>query len=129
VSSHDHAQLEAPFSKDEVWETIKCLPSNKAPGPDGFTGRFYKACWPIIKNEIMAAISCVWARTFRNMRALNSTFITLWPKMQPALYAKDYRLINLVHSFAKLVTKILANWLAGRLHGMISMNQSAFIKK
>jgi hypothetical protein len=37
----------------------------------------------------MAAISCVWARKFRNMRVLNSAFITLLPKMQPAHYAKD----------------------------------------
>jgi hypothetical protein len=36
--------------------------------------------------------------------------------------------IRLVHSFVKLVTKILANWLAGRLHEMVSPNQSAFIK-
>jgi hypothetical protein len=59
VLSHDLAQLVAPFSENEVWERIKCLPSDKAPGPDGFTGRFYKACWPIIKNEIIATISCV----------------------------------------------------------------------
>jgi hypothetical protein len=113
VPSYELAQLDAPFSKEEVWETIKCLPSDKAPGPDGFTGRFYKTCWPIIKSEIMAAISCVWARKFRNMRALNSAFITLLPKLQPHLYAKDYMSISLVHSFAKLVTKVLANRLVG----------------
>jgi hypothetical protein len=34
----------------------------------------------------------------------------------------------LVHSFAKLITKLLANRLAGRLNEMVSSNQSAFIK-
>lgn len=41
---------------------------------------------------------------------------------------KDYRPISLVHSFAKLVTKILANRLAGHLNQMVSSSQSAFIK-
>jgi hypothetical protein len=127
VPSYDLAQLDAPFS-EEVWETIKRLPSDKAPGLDGFMRRFYKTCWPIIKSEIMAAISCVWARKFRNMKGLNSAYITLLLKLQPVLFAKDYRPISLVHSFAKLITKMLANRLAGRLNGMVSSNQFAFIK-
>jgi hypothetical protein len=129
VPSHALAPLDAPFSEEEVWATIKCLPSDKAPGPDDFTGRFYKSCWPIIKTEVMAAMSCVWAWKFRNMGGLNSAFITLLPKLQPARCVKDFRRISLVHSFAKLVTKVLANRLAGRMHGMVSLNQSAFIKK
>jgi hypothetical protein len=50
--------LEIPIS-EEVWRTISDLPSNKAPGPNGFTDLFYQVCWPIIKNDIMAAISAV----------------------------------------------------------------------
>jgi hypothetical protein len=41
----------------------------------------------------------------------------------------DYRLISLVHSFAKLITKVIFNRLAGRLQEMVSTNQPAFIKK
>jgi hypothetical protein len=129
VPSHDLAQLDAPFSEEEVWATIKCLPSDKASGPDGFTGRFYKSCWPIIKNEVMAAMSCVWARKFRNMGGLNSAFITLLPKVHPARCVNDFRPIGLVDSFTKLVTKVLANILVGRMHVMVSLNLSAFIKK
>lgn len=40
----------------------------------------------------------------------------------------DFRPISLVHYFAKLVTKLLANRLAGRLDQLVSPNQSAFIK-
>jgi hypothetical protein len=77
----------------------------------------------------MAPISCVWARKFRNMRSLNIAFVTLLPKIEEALHVNDYMPISLVHSSAKLVTKILANMLAGRLQQMVSPNQSAFIKK
>jgi len=43
-------------------------------------------------------------------------------------WPKDFRPISLVHSFAKLVTKLLANRLAIRLQQLVSPNQSAFIK-
>jgi len=60
MPSLDLTELETPFSEQEVWKTINLLPSDKAPGPDGFTGKFYKVCWQIIKVDIMAAfISCV----------------------------------------------------------------------
>jgi len=121
-------ELEAPFSEEEVWKTIRALPSDKAPGPDGFTGKFYKVCWQIIKLDIMAAISAVWSRKFANFELLNSAFVTLLPKKEDASNIKDFRPISLVHSFAKLVTKILANRLAGFLNQLISPNQSAFIK-
>lgn len=111
-----------------MWKTLCSLPSNKAPGLDAFTGNFYKACWAIIKSDIMAAISAVWSRKFGNFGLLNSAYITLISKKDDASSIKGYRPISLVHSFAKLVTKILANRLAGHLNQMVSSSQSAFIK-
>jgi hypothetical protein len=120
--------LEAPFKEKKVWETIKQMPSDKAPGPDEFTGNFYKSYWAIIKGDIMSAMSAVWSRKFLNFQQLNSAYITLIPKVIGVERVKDFRPISLVHSFAKLVTKLLAKRLAGRLHDMVSPIQSAFIK-
>jgi mannosylglycoprotein endo-beta-mannosidase len=128
IDSHDLTDLELPFSEEEVWKTILQLPSNKAPGPDGFIGRFYKSCWPIIKDNIMAAVSAIWSRKFENFGILNSAYITLLPKKEGADQPKDFRPISLVHSFAKLITKLLSNQLATCLHQMVSPNQNAFIK-
>jgi hypothetical protein len=60
--------------------------------------------------------------------ALNMAYITLLAKKEVAEHPKDFRPISLVHNFANLVTKILANRLAGKLNEMVSPNQSAFIK-
>jgi len=54
--SLDFAKLESPNTKEEIWATIKTLPTDRAPRPNGFTGRFYKACWSVIKVDLMAAI-------------------------------------------------------------------------
>ena len=128
LNTHDLTKLDLPFIVEEVWRTIEQLPPGKAPGPDGFTGRFYRSCWSIIKDDIMAAISAIWSRKFVNFKVLNTAFITLLPKVDSVERPKDFRPISLVHSFAKLVTKLLANRLASRLQQLVSPNQSAFIK-
>jgi hypothetical protein len=75
----------------------------------------------------MAVVSAIW-RDFRNFRQLNSAFITLLPKKEEAQQPGEFRPISLVHSFAKLVTKILANRLAPHMDKLVTTNQSAFIK-
>jgi hypothetical protein len=104
------------------------VPADKAPSPDGFTSHFYKVYWLTIKEDIMVAVSALWRRDFRNFRLLSTAYITLIPKTVEAIHAKDFRPISLIHSFTKLITKILANRLAARLEEMVSTNQSAFIK-
>jgi hypothetical protein len=76
----------------------------------------------------MKVVSAVWGRKFNNFGKLNSAYITLIPKKEDAAQVKDFWPISLVYSVAKLITKILGNRLAVRLHEMVSPNKSAFIK-
>jgi hypothetical protein len=128
IPTHDLSSLDSPFTEDEVWKTVLSLPSNKAPGPYGFIGKFYKSCWHIIKGDIMAAAMAVWNRNRGNLELLNSAYIILLPKKDEVCHVKDFRPISLVHSFAKLITKLLANRLTEHLDNMVSQNQNAFIK-
>ena len=52
---HDLHDLDAPITEDEVWNAIKEMP-DKALGPDGFTGIFFKKHWGFIKRDIMRGI-------------------------------------------------------------------------
>jgi hypothetical protein len=128
IPTHDLTSLDSSFTEDEVWKTVLSLPLNKAPGPNGFTGKFYKSCWQIIKGEIMDIATVVWNRKWANLDLLNSVYILLLPKKDDACQVKDFWPISLVYSFAKLITKLLANRLASHHDNMVSQNQSAFIK-
>jgi hypothetical protein len=76
----------------------------------------------------MAAIMTLFQRDNWKVWLLNFAYLTLIPKKDDAISAKDFHPISLIHSFAKLTTKILANRLAPLLDSLVTANQSAFIR-
>jgi hypothetical protein len=51
--------LDQCFSEDGVWNVIRSLPLDKAPGPDGFTGCFLQAAWPVIKRDFLQTLAAI----------------------------------------------------------------------
>jgi hypothetical protein len=123
------SELEVPFTMEEIKETIHSMPGDKALGPDGFTGAFFKTCWETVKFDIAEAINALFDMNSQGFDLLNSANIVLLPKKPDAKHVTDYRPISLIHSIAKIFSKLLANRLAPLLDSLISKCQSAFIKK
>lgn len=111
----DDEGLDLPFSEPEVWKAIKLSPKEKAPGPDGFTSVFYRTCWPIIKAGIMKALAQFHSNHSNNFDSLNAALVALLPKRDTAQNISDFRPISLIHSFAKLISKILSLRLAAKM--------------
>jgi len=109
---HDLEDLDAPFTDQEIEAVIKDMPMEKAPGPDGFIGSFYKRCWTIIKGDMPQGIMSFYNHRTTRLGLINETNIVLLPKTQDARSVSDYRPISLINSFVKIITKILANRLA-----------------
>lgn len=120
IEQHDLSQLDQPVSEQQAWEAIKALPADRAPGPDGFTGAFYKASWPVIKEDVMAAINATLFGDFRAFGRLNGALIVLLPKSHDASEPSHYRPITMIHSLAKLLSKILALRLGPKMQQLIS---------
>lgn len=93
------------------------------PGPDGFIDDFYKACWSIIKEDMVAVISAVWGRKFSRFDRINIALVYLIPKKKGTTEVKDFIPISLAHNMDKLTTKVLANRLALKLQKMVSPRQ------
>jgi hypothetical protein len=127
LSADDARALEAPFSREEVKQVIMDMPSDKAPGPDGFSGIFFKLCWNTIADDLMLALNHISLGHCQSFGSMNSSMMILIPKNEDPLEIKDYRPISLVHGFSKIFSKLLATRLAPLLPGLISHAQSAFI--
>jgi hypothetical protein len=77
---------------------------------------------------MLAALLTLHHGNAQQLGQLNLAHLTLIPKKVDATTAADYRKISLIHSFAKLITKILANRLAPHLHRLVAANQSVFVR-
>ena len=76
----------------------------------------------------MATMNSIHAARCVNLDLLNSANVILIPKKEGAENITDYRPISLIHSVAKLLTKVLALRLALAMSEIISKSQTAFIR-
>ncbi|XP_073355220.1 uncharacterized protein [Aegilops tauschii subsp. strangulata] len=120
--------LEAAFTREEIAAAIADLPPDRAPGPDGFSGAFYKAAAEIILDDLVLAFQQLHCMNQTGLHLLNGAHVVLLAKKDGASSMADYRPISLLHSVAKLFSKVLAMRLAKRIDTLISPTQSAFIK-
>jgi hypothetical protein len=77
----------------------------------------------------MNAVQHFFTLNQKGLHLLNQAFIVLIPKKANPQRITDFSPISLIHSFSKMISKILANRLAPMLPSLISNNQMAFIKK
>lgn len=55
-SAPDSDKLEREVTNEEIRKVLFKMPSNKAPGPDGYTTEFFKESWEITGGDITVAI-------------------------------------------------------------------------
>ena len=122
----DHLTL--PFTHEEIDMVIKEMPGDRAPGLDGFSGLFLKACRPIIKEDFYTLCNQFHAGTI-NLQSINDGLITLIPKNGSPSTVNDYRPITLLNCCLKLITKLLANRLQKIiLKSFIITNMASYVE-
>jgi hypothetical protein len=126
IDEDESIWLERDFEEKEVWDVIRELNGDKAPGPDGFTMAFFQKCWDILKYDIMAVFAEFHSRG-KFEKSFNATFVYLIPKKTGAMEVKDFRPISLIGGIYKIISKVLANRFKSVLGKIISNSQNAFI--
>ncbi|XP_075645160.1 uncharacterized protein LOC142616177 [Castanea sativa] len=126
IEEDDRVLLEKEFSKEEVFQVLKEMEGDKAPGPDGFTMAFFQKCWSVVERDVMDFFEDFYSHSSFE-RSLNALFLTLIPKKCSAVNIKDFRPISLVGSVYKLLSKVLANRMRRVLDNLISETRNSFV--
>lgn len=79
-----------PVSEKEIYDALHDMEESKSPGIDGYSAKFFKSCWQIVKEDLISTIR-YWFRTNTMSKGFNSTLVTLIPKFLDAKHLKDYR--------------------------------------
>jgi hypothetical protein len=127
VNDLDNEMLCAIPSEMEIWHNLSSMNKDGAPGPDGFTAKFFQTQWEIIKAELHNSIIQIF-KGYPFPKAWKATFISLIPKKDRPSSFKDFRPISLCNVLYKLVSKILSTRLEKLLPKLISKEQGAFVE-
>ncbi|KAJ0954856.1 putative RNA-directed DNA polymerase [Helianthus annuus] len=122
----DPSSLISTRTDEEVKNAIFDIDDNKAPGPDGYSSKFFKSAWPIVGKEVCLAVK----EFFHNGKLLsevNATIISLVPKCVNPRSVTDFRPIACCNVLYKCITKIICNRIKDHLSLIVSECQSAFI--
>ncbi|XP_060965556.1 uncharacterized protein LOC133034483 [Cannabis sativa] len=127
VLSNQHISLlEAEFSKEEVKAAIFSIPGTKAPGPDGYSSFFFQDNWDLVGNDIPEAVTS-FLHSGKLLKEINSTVLTLIPKVRCPNTVSDYRPIACCNVLYKIATKLICSRLKLILSDIVSQNQGGFV--
>ena len=76
---------------------VQDIVAEKASGPDGYIGAFYKSSWTEIKEDVLQAVNYFYSRHDQHFNLLNNAHIVLLPKKDDAVSVGDYMPISLSH--------------------------------
>eukprot|EP00253_Pinus_taeda_P030153 PITA_30153 len=124
---HEWEGLCIPVNEEEVNEVIKQMQNGKAPGLDGFNVDFFKACWEIVKHDILDVVEDS-RKNKTILKALNTSFISLIPKQDTAMTPDRFRPIALYNVVYKIISKIIANMLKPLLPTLVSEEKIRYVE-
>lgn len=113
-------------SDDEIKDAMFGIEDEKAPGPDGYSSRFFKAAWGIVGGEVCKAVRDFF-QNGKMLKEVNSTIIALVPKVSTPQKVSDFRPIACCNVLYKCISKVLTNRIKGVLGSIVDECQSAFI--
>lgn len=107
VSPSQLEALNAPISLHEISTTIKNLAPSKAPGPDGFTGEFYKSLQPLLECKLHEVYQHIWSEGTYLPTGNQAIIKLLAKKGKDPQEPGSYRPISLLNLDVKILSKDL----------------------
>ncbi|XP_050222727.1 uncharacterized protein LOC126672819 [Mercurialis annua] len=127
VTEEENVELVKCPSNEDIKAIVFDMDGSSAPGPDGFSGAFYKNCWDIVGKDLCNLVIHFF-KFGKLSSGLCSSIMVLIPKIKEAIMIEQFRPIVLSNFCFKVITKIVANRLANIAERILSENQFGFVK-
>uniref|UniRef100_A0AAQ6AKY8 Reverse transcriptase domain-containing protein n=1 Tax=Amphiprion ocellaris TaxID=80972 RepID=A0AAQ6AKY8_AMPOC len=121
-------ELSKPITRSEILKIIQRLPNNKAPGPDGFNGEFYKKFSQILLSPLSEMVDSSFASGALPPSLLEANISLVLKKDKPPEECSSYRPISVLNIDLKILAKTLASRLETILPSIIHNDQTGFIR-
>lgn len=126
VTPNLNAQLEEPFTLEDIENALSQICPIKAPCPDGLPAAFFQKHWLLVRGVVIDTFLHI-LNDQSNLAPFNYTYIALIPKSEKLRKVSEFRPINLCNAIYKIISKAIANRLKPILSEIIHLTQSAFI--
>ena len=126
VTAEGDVGVDGDFQAKEVYQALKQVATLIAPGPNGMSPIFYKSFWHIVGEDVTAVVLNA-LNSHIIPESINTTFISLIPKIKNLKKVADFRPISLCNIIYKLNAKVVANHLKKFLVQIVPDSQSAFL--
>ncbi|XP_057774812.1 uncharacterized protein LOC130993791 [Salvia miltiorrhiza] len=126
VTEDQNDELLAIPNDVEIAAAVHDLDASSAPGPDGFSGEFFRTCWAIIQKDITCAVRGFFINSYLPA-GCNANNLILIPKKNNITTVEDLRPIIISNFLFKVISKILASRLSKIASVGVSGNQFGFI--
>ncbi|CAH1439104.1 unnamed protein product [Lactuca virosa] len=113
-------------SNEEIKAALFYIDDDKAPGPDGYSAKFFKSMWSIIGDDFCHAVKEFFA-SGKILKEVNATVIALVPKVDSRGIVSDFIPISCCSVIYKCISKMIVGRIRNHLGSIVSDNQSAFI--
>ncbi|XP_062104219.1 uncharacterized protein LOC133815387 [Humulus lupulus] len=113
--------------EEEIKAVLEQINPDKAPGPDGLLGSFYRHHWKVVRNGVLKMVKSFFEESLMPP-FLNIANLVLILKKENASSAIELRAIALCNVAYKIISKILANGLRPILPDIVSQLQFVFVK-
>ena len=127
LNEEEAESLNRSITADDIQKVIRKVLTHKIPGPDSFTGEFYRA----FKGELAPILHRLFQKIQEDGRLSNSFYeanIILIPKPDKDITKEEnFRPISLMNIDGKILNKILANHIEQYVKKIIHHDQVGFI--
>ncbi|GJV50024.1 RNA-directed DNA polymerase, eukaryota, reverse transcriptase zinc-binding domain protein [Tanacetum coccineum] len=126
LSAEDALDMVRIVNDEDIKTVMFQIDGNKAPGPNGFSGYFFKKAWRIVGTDVCNAVK-EFFRTRKLLNEVNSTLISLILKIQTPDKVTNFRPIACCNVLYKCISEIITDRMKNALRKIVGLNQSAFV--